>query len=73
LTRPAGYKQCAVVASDRALGEPGSNPALAPLVHRNKKSPFGSFSVSLWLEQIRQALTIYKEDIRQKINGYKPK
>ena len=31
------------------IGEPGSNPALAPLVQRNKKSPFGSFSVSLWL------------------------
>ena len=34
---------------DRALGEPGSNPASTKASKENKKSPYGSFLFSLWL------------------------
>ena len=38
---PAGYKQCAVVASDRALDEPGSNPASLTASNETKNLPSG--------------------------------
>ena len=72
LAGPAGYKQCAVVASDRALGEPGSNPASPKAREEIKKQPYGLFSISSWLGKIKQALTIYKEDIRQRLEDYDP-
>jgi hypothetical protein len=41
LAGPAGYKQCAVVASQPGIGEPGSNPS--GMNQRNKKDPSGHF------------------------------
>lgn len=38
---PAGYKQCAVVALQPGIGEPGSNPS--GMNQRNKKDPSGHF------------------------------
>ena len=48
LAGPAGYKQCAVVAGDRALGE----PLALILSAANKNSPTGSFLIG-WTGRIR--------------------
>ena len=60
---PAGYEQNAVVltAFEPGFGRTlGSHPAAHFLLHKK------------WLGKIKQALTIYKEDIRQRLEDYDP-
>ena len=37
-----------------------------------KKAEMAASSKKFWLGQIKQALTIYKEDIRQRLEDYDP-
>ena len=57
MVHPEGYKQCAVVASDRALGEPGSHPSRRP----QKKQAHGLLFP--WYTIVHEVRTIIQADI----------
>jgi len=71
---PAGYalraickqmKQCAVVASRPGIGRTWLEPCLALRRAIKQKISLREFLASLWLSKIKQALTIYKEEMRR--------
>ena len=62
LAGPAGYKQCAVVASDRALDEPGLESCDRRRAMEQKIS-LREFSVPLWLD---------RQDSNLRMTGPKP-
>lgn len=41
-------------------------------LQKNKKLSLSGFIFYFWLGKIKQALTIYKEDIRQRLEDYDP-